>query len=723
MTRPDPFAPIGVSGAAPAKRKAWTIVVPVPTDAPAPPAAHFKLGKPTEKWTYPDATGAVLGYVLRFDGADGKQFRPLTLWRGLTGKLEWRWESWPTPRPLYGLQRLAERPSAPVVICEGEKGADAATRLLPGFVAVCSPNGSKSAAKADWSPMRGRAITVWPDADAAGLAYAREAAKCASKAGATSAAIISPPQGVAVGWDAADALAAGWDERQAFGLVQAAAPVAAAPVSAARAPRPRREQRSSDAIAALLQTEGFELWRDSSGTTYATVPTGSHLENLPLRSSAFERWLAGFCYRKSAPPAVPSAQVIDDIRRILDIKAYSEGCTYEPAIRVGRQNDRLYVDRCDEEWSAVEITAQGWQLIHRPPVKFLRSASARALPEPVSGDMVERLRRYINVDSEDDFRLIISWLAAGLRPGLSFPILIVNGIHGTGKSVLCKMLRQLIDPDMALVYSPPTNERDLILAATNTWVISFDNVSEIDADFSDQICRVSTGGGFRTRALHTNRDEAVFWVQRPVLMNGIPALTEVGDFGDRALVVNLAPIPPDCRQTEADIWREFECDWARILGALLDGASRALRDIGTVALDESGRMADFEKWSMAAAPAFGWTADDFQSAYRKNHAAVIDDTFEADAVAVAIYDYVLKHHPEGWEGSPTELLTALDNAVPERTRKARKWPKSAAQLGNRVKRAKPVLEHRGFAIDRRHSGTRSIVIVPPQASAAAQGAS
>jgi putative DNA primase/helicase len=107
MTQPDPFAPIGAGGERTAK-SSWTIVVPVLADAPAPPTEHFKLGKPTTTWTYTDTAGQVLGYVLRFDGADGKSFRPLTLWRpSAGGKAEWRWESWPAKRPLYGLQRLA----------------------------------------------------------------------------------------------------------------------------------------------------------------------------------------------------------------------------------------------------------------------------------------------------------------------------------------------------------------------------------------------------------------------------------------------------------------------------------------------------------------------------------------------------------------------------------------------------------------------------------------
>jgi putative DNA primase/helicase len=84
-----------------------------------------------------------------------------------------RWESWATPRPLYGLQGLAERPDAQVVVTEGEKAADAAGTLLPAMVAVTSPNGSKSAGKADWSPLHGRRLVIWPDADSAGLARNR----------------------------------------------------------------------------------------------------------------------------------------------------------------------------------------------------------------------------------------------------------------------------------------------------------------------------------------------------------------------------------------------------------------------------------------------------------------------------------------------------------------------------------------------------------------------
>jgi hypothetical protein len=87
----------------------------------------------------------VLAPLCRFDGPDGKEFRPLTLWKAKAdGAISWRWVSWATPRPLYRLQGLAERPSAPVLVTEGEKACDAAVRLLSAFAAGDEPQRLKS---------------------------------------------------------------------------------------------------------------------------------------------------------------------------------------------------------------------------------------------------------------------------------------------------------------------------------------------------------------------------------------------------------------------------------------------------------------------------------------------------------------------------------------------------------------------------------------------------
>ena len=84
-------------------------------------------------------------------------------------------------------------------------------------------------------------------------------------------------------------------------------------------------------------------------------------------------------------------------------------------------------------------------------------------------------------------------------------------------------------------------------------------------------------------------------------------------------------------------------------------------------------------------------------------------------MAVAIRDFIMSKYSEvGWEGTPTALQVELDTVTPERIRNSRSWPKTPSQLGNRIKRAQPLLEHKGFTIVRRHSGSRTIVIVPPR---------
>jgi uncharacterized protein (DUF927 family) len=191
------------------------LVLPVPSDAPLMPQTHLALGQPTDRWVYHDAAGVVLFAVSRFDKADGsKEFLPLTLWRSAQC-LRWRWKSVPAPRPLYNLHELAARPDALVVICEGEKTADAVARIFPRAVATTSPGGANAGEKTDWTVLRGRKVLIWPDNDTPGWTYsAKVAAMLAaldcevSVIDAAELARTSPAAGpTRDGWDAADAIA------------------------------------------------------------------------------------------------------------------------------------------------------------------------------------------------------------------------------------------------------------------------------------------------------------------------------------------------------------------------------------------------------------------------------------------------------------------------------------------------------------------------------------
>lgn len=160
--------PTTVKGKKPRAPSPWIPVQPVPENAPPPHVAHKFRGKPVATWCYRNADNQVLGYIYRFTTSAGRKLIiPHTLCRHKqTGELGWQWVSFPKPRPLYGLDRLASKPDAWVLLVEGEKSADAPVALLEKAVVVGWPGGSKAVGEVDWSPLAGKNIYAWADCDA-----------------------------------------------------------------------------------------------------------------------------------------------------------------------------------------------------------------------------------------------------------------------------------------------------------------------------------------------------------------------------------------------------------------------------------------------------------------------------------------------------------------------------------------------------------------------------
>jgi putative DNA primase/helicase len=723
----DPFAPVSKTRpkSISARRPVATAVVaPVPSDAPPAPTRHPLLGKPSARWTYTDSRGELLGHVLRFDSAKGKEFRPLTLWRDASHQLGWRWMSWPFDRPLYGLHRLAERPNAPVVLCEGEKSADAASRLLPGSVAVTSSVGARSARNTDWGRLKGRAVTVWPDADPAGAAYAKDVAQLAYAAGASSVEIVPTNSVAKVGWDAADALAEGWTTEQALALINTAILFDRTPSNASAKPFcSTKVEKVEEEIVGHRRTpqrdiliglcDDIELWHDTSHTAYVTFRVNGHCEHWPVNSRHFVMYLSKVFYQKTG--ASVSSQTLQDSLRTFEATAVHDGLEHEVFLRVGSSDGAIFLDLCDKHWRIVKITAEGWDIVDDPTIKFLRSPGMQPLPVPVRGHSVEELKNFLNVTG-DDFKLTVAFLVAAYRPRGPYPILVLNGEPGTGKSWFTTLIKNLIDPSKAPIRSLPRDNRDLFVSASNSYCLAFDNISGMPAWLADDLCRLASGSGFATRALHTDRDEIIFEAARPIILNGIPILTDRSDLADRALLIQLSAISEKGRRDQADMLTEFIEARPRIVGALLTAVSSALANESNTRMERAPRLADFAKWITAAEPGLDWKSGEFAAAYSVNRREGMESSFEADAVAVAIWDLVTHKMSDGFFGSATQLLAELNALATEGVKRARGWPIDPSKMGSRLSRAAPVLKANGCVVERKKSGSRFITILPPTGS-------
>src|SRR3990167_4806995 len=150
----------------PPKERKDLVLTPPPAGTPQPEMVHSIHGHTSAWWKYTDSQGQPLFYVARYDTKEGKQIVPWS-W---SAEGKWVSKAWPVPRPLYNLFGLAQRPGIPALVVEGEKAASAANKLLGKSYAVTAwPNGSKAYGKADFSPLYGRKVLLWPDADKPGL--------------------------------------------------------------------------------------------------------------------------------------------------------------------------------------------------------------------------------------------------------------------------------------------------------------------------------------------------------------------------------------------------------------------------------------------------------------------------------------------------------------------------------------------------------------------------
>lgn len=146
----------------PAKPPKPTDIGEPPDDVKVPRFTHPRHGEVSKVWEYKNLDGKVIHYICRYDTKDGKQFAPMSY----SASQGWIARAFPDPRLLYGLEQLRENPDLRILIVEGEKAADAAREICgKNYLVMTWPGGSNAYAKADWSPIYGRKVLIWPDRD------------------------------------------------------------------------------------------------------------------------------------------------------------------------------------------------------------------------------------------------------------------------------------------------------------------------------------------------------------------------------------------------------------------------------------------------------------------------------------------------------------------------------------------------------------------------------
>jgi hypothetical protein len=381
----------------------------------------------------------------------------------------------------------------------------------------------------------------------------------------------------------------------------------------------------------------------------------------------------------SLAPAIKKAAINAAIDEF-EMRGICSPVEREVYVRVASDGDHLYIDLGDPGWHAVRVTGDGWSVVQSPPVRFRRPPNMRALPFPERGTPITALRETLpNIGSEGDFTLIVACLLAALQPRGPYPALVAIGEHGTAKTTLLRMLRALTDPNQPMTTPLPLGAENLYIACRNSHVQAFENVSILPDKMSDDLCRVATGGGMRTRTRFTNTDETTFAGARPIMMEGIANFVARPDLLDRSIVLSLESLMD--RKTERALWAEFDRRKAGSFGALCDMLVSGVRRFPETHLVDPPRMADFATFAVACG------LDTFEAAYARNRQNATDAILEHDILAQTIKALVAEKGT--WQGTAMELLDEIGPVAQIKNPKV---------LSDRLSRLAPALRTHGIRV-------------------------
>jgi hypothetical protein len=331
-------------------------------------------------------------------------------------------------------------------------------------------------------------------------------------------------------------------------------------------------------------SKSLQYFKDEMDETYAIGMFDGKQKTFKINGRHFKCMLI-MEFEKETGTA-PSTESLSQVINMLDAKCRCYGEVKKGYVRVGQKGESIYYDLADEEGHIVQVTKQGCRLTEAFNVFFKKGKNLKEQAMPNFNGNISTIGKYIRMKSKQDLLLYIVYLVTCLIPFIPHPILVFHGQKGAAKSTALKLTKSIIDPALVMLKGMPNSMQDLAIALSNSYMACFDNLEVLSTEKSNMLCTASTGGGYSTRELYTNGDEAVMSLQNCVGLNGINLVVVKDDIIDRSLIFELERIPSEVRKSESEFWSEFEKDKPDIIGGALQILHKAMNIKENVRLNE-----------------------------------------------------------------------------------------------------------------------------------------
>jgi 5S rRNA maturation endonuclease (ribonuclease M5) len=594
-------------------------------------------------------------------------------------------------RMVYNLPSVVQ--SSKVYFVEGEKCADAI--IKNGRVATTLDNGANSKWLPEYSKyFENKEVIIIPDNDKAGFKYATNIATNLQYA-----KIIKLPDLSEKG-DIYDWLEEGHtmnelDKLPKLNLEEYISEVSGGQASTKNTTTIRVETQP-ETMLRLIDEKDSIFFHDTENIPYAAVTVNGHKEVMNIESKDFSIWLNGLFYKEEHKP--PKKESVSQVISVLTAKALFDN---EEAIklsnRVAKTEGAFWYSLGNNDWQAVKTTANGWKIEDNPPILFNRYKHQNAQVKPSDNGDINKILKYINI--KEYHTLFLCWLVCCFVPEIPHAMPIFCGEKGAAKSTSCALLKKIIDPSALETLTIQKNSRSMAINLQQHWFLPFDNVSNINAEISDTLCRAITGGGIQQRKLFTDADDYIFTFKRCIAINGINNVVTRSDLLDRAILIKLQRISEKNRKEISEIEQEFKKDLPSILGGVFDTLSKAMKIYPDVKLDKLPRMADFARWGYAVGEALGGKGQLFLSEYNVNRNSINEEFINDNLVASLIVAF-MKERPD-WSGLVSELYNQITIIAPKYgiNPKSKDFPPKPNVFSRRLNGIKSNLKNVGISFD------------------------
>lgn len=452
--------------------------------------------------------------------------------------------------------------------------------------------------------------------------------------------------------------------------------------------------------------------RDQNGEPWLRIIREGRPRDLQLNDTRSQQGIGFFYYEDEGE--FPKTKDLKNAFQHLIGQSHLQVLHVQSGTRVAGSLERIEWD-LGAGGEVVVVTADTLS-VGEPQSCFFRHGGAHRLPPPtqlsISPPDVEaiqsELQTLLRLDA-DQVKLVMGFCVAALVPFDIAPVLHVVGPEGSGKGTLCKAIKSMIDP-FSPCHTSLYGGMDAVREAVfHQRVLCFDNISAevFSRRYSDLICQLSTGFGFRCRSRGGN--EVQFYGTRPVILNGIDHVIENGDLASRTMTVDLPAFEGSGRLTDSDFSERLEGLRPRFVSLMVYLLQAVLANYREVQVPTTLRMLHVVKVMACCETLLGWASGAFQAALERSQQEAQQSRLSEVPIILGL-EMLLE---EGGQisGAPAQVYQQLEEGVPDSLRRSNGWPRGLTSLTRVLNREAVSLTRAGFDISITRSATaRNITI-------------